>query len=789
MSPLRRSILATLLVTAVLASPPGIAPASAAVTMTPGIPWTGAVGIHRSVAQIMGLQAPEMGQGAEPRMAEVEKEWPDRSHLPQSPQSIDQAQWPPAEAGVQAAPGQLEGITSGPQTPALTFTGATLSGINPTFSFPADGMGAAGPTQYVVFVNGRLVSFNKTTGLADGALNADPDVFFGGINNGSSTSDPRIRYDRLSGRWFLVIINTSTPNWVLLGVSDAASNGVISGSTVFSLFFFPIDTPPPAIASNCFADYPTLGVDANALYIGVNEFCGAPLTFNSCDGFVVRKSSVMSGGPLVVTALRGLVPNAASDGPYVPQGVDNYDPASTEGYFIGVSNTLFGKLVLRRVSTPGGTPSVSGDIGITVSSTSFPLKVPHLGNTGANPGRLDGLDDRLYAAHLRNGRLWTAQAISVNNTGTTTGTRTRNGSRWYELAGIVSPGVPSVFQSGTVFTASATNLTDQPHFWMPSIMVSGQGHALLGFSTAGTNVRIDAAATGRLAGDALGTMAAPANYTFSSTAYNPPGDPGGAGGRRWGDYSMTSLDPIDDMTMWTLQEFCDVTNSYGCQIVKMLAPLPAAPTSAPDVMSALASTPATVVGTSTAGSGFFDPGADLGGGLPAYSHLSAVITNTGVTGTPPTVNSATYIDPTHVQLDLNTNSATPNLPGEKYSVVITNPDGQSATGSMILRVTQNPVGVGDGPAAGFALGPVWPNPARLGAAVDFSVARETRVRVSVIDLEGREVATLVDGVRSAGTHHVAWAGDASRAPAPAGIYFMRYEAAGNLQVRRFVLLR
>jgi len=31
---------------------------------------------------------------------------------------------------------------------------------------------------------------------------------------------------------------------------------------------------------------------------------------------------VLSGGPLVVTALRGLVPNASSDGPYVPQGVD-----------------------------------------------------------------------------------------------------------------------------------------------------------------------------------------------------------------------------------------------------------------------------------------------------------------------------------------------------------------------------------------------------------------------------------------------------------------------------------
>ena len=181
--------------------------------------------------------------------------------------------------------------------------------------------------------------------------------------------------------------------------------------TVFTEFAFRIDTPPPAISNTCFADYPTLGIDAHALYIGTSNFCGSPLTYNSADGFVVRKSSVLGAGPIVVTALRGLVPDASSDGPYVPQGVDNYDPSSNEGYFIGVSNTLFGRLVLRRVATPGGTPTVSANIGITVPATAFPLLVPHLGNTGGAAGNLSAVDDRLFAAHLRNGRLWTAHAL------------------------------------------------------------------------------------------------------------------------------------------------------------------------------------------------------------------------------------------------------------------------------------------------------------------------------------------------------------------------------------------
>src|SRR5262249_11837444 len=152
----------------------------------------------------------------------------------------------------------------------------------------------------------------------------------------------------------------------------------------------------------------------------------------------------------------------SSDGPYAPQGVDNDDPAASEGYFIGVSNVLFGQLMLRRVATPGGTPTVSANIVIPVSATAFPILVPHRGNLNGVNGYLSAVDDRLTAAQIRNGRLWTAHNISVNNAGTTGGIRTRDAARWYELQGVPAPGTPSVFQSGTVFAASASNTTDQP---------------------------------------------------------------------------------------------------------------------------------------------------------------------------------------------------------------------------------------------------------------------------------------------------------------------------------------
>src|SRR5262249_18721683 len=268
---------------------------------------------------------------------------------------------------------------------------------------------------------------NKTTGVADGVLNATTNTFFNSVRNASGTSDPRIRYDRLSGRWFFLIINVSTPNRILLGVTDAASNGTITGSTLTTFFFIPIDTTPPAISATCLMDYPLLGIDEDALYIGGNNFCGSPQTFNSTDGYVVRKSSVLGAGPIVVTAFRGLVATSSSAGPYTPQGVDNYATGTNEGYFIGVDNATFGTLMLRRVSNPATTPTISANISIaTPAATQFPLTVDHQGNTGGTNGKLDALDDRLFAAHIRNGRLWTAHNIGVNNAGVASGTIDRN---------------------------------------------------------------------------------------------------------------------------------------------------------------------------------------------------------------------------------------------------------------------------------------------------------------------------------------------------------------------------
>jgi uncharacterized repeat protein (TIGR01451 family) len=85
----------------------------------------------------------------------------------------------------------------------------------------------------------------------------------------------------------------------------------------------------------------------------------------------------------------------------------------------------------------------------------------------------------------------------------------------------------------------------------------------------------------------------------------------------------------------------------------------------------------TITGTQVSGSGFYDPGANLGGTAVNFNHVQGSVSG-GVT-----VNSVTYNSPTSVTLDLNTTGASTG----PQDVTITNPDGQSKTGVGILTVT------------------------------------------------------------------------------------------------------
>ena len=105
--------------------------------------------------------------------------------------------------------------------------------------------------------------------------------------------------------------------------------------------------------------------------------------------------------------------------------------------------------------------------------------------------------------------------------------------------------------------------------------------------------------------------------------------------------------------------------------------------------------------------------------------------------------------------------------------------------SCVTRLpAANNVAVGDRPARPTLALAASPNPARGPLLISFTLPQSGHVRLVVHDIAGREVARLVDGEVSAGSHQVHWS-----AAAPPGLYFARlWSPGGESRVTRAVRL-
>lgn len=593
----------------------------------------------------------------------------------------------PSSAGSQssAAPGPIGGGPNSPQPLVDEILGPQITNT-PGF-VPPDTMGAVGSTQFLFSVNGRFRAFNKDTPHTQ-IFDFDQAAFWGSTADSSGVADGHVRYDRATQRWFITEIDVRNQNnHILLAVSSGPDLSTAS----WTQYQLPGTGTTAAADQNCFADNDTPGIDQNAIYIGANMFGGgvAPCTggsYKHSNLYVIQKAPTLTG-TAHLTTFYNLV--GGTFGIATIQGVDSFDSLST-GYAIAVNETETPSAHLNvwQINNPGtASPTISGPTAIAVSAENGALGGVLSANNvaSANPTRaMDDIDDRLFAAVIRNGHLWTAHNVAVDSTGNSNGgTRNRESVRWYD----VTVSGLTLNQSGTVFDSAASGFLN---YWMGTLMPSGQGHVAMGLNRANSTTAVQAGALGRLSGDTAGTMGAfsmfqdsvnpsgGAAWPYTDASFNPSST------NRWGDYAYTSLDPCDDMTLWTTQEFIASGSAFGFLPIdwqvaaeKLQAPPPATPasTNPASVGTGQASVNVVITGTSTNGSGFYD----------TPSSMSAEPCRKRITGTVSSgiaVNSVTYTDPAHVTLNLSTIGATTGL----TTVTITNPDGQFAS-AAILQVT------------------------------------------------------------------------------------------------------
>lgn len=90
----------------------------------------------------------------------------------------------------------------------------------------------------------------------------------------------------------------------------------------------------------------------------------------------------------------------------------------------------------------------------------------------------------------------------------------------------------------------------------------------------------------------------------------------------------------------------------------------------------------------------------------------------------------------------------------------------------------------------FDLRQNYPNPFNPSTVVDYSLERKSRVNISIFNILGQKVKTLVDEDLEAGVHRIVWDGRDDRGRQVAsGIYFYKMWAGDFVETRKMALIR
>jgi hypothetical protein len=429
---------------------------------------------------------------------------------------------------------------------------------------PPDTQGTDGPNHLVVTLNSNVVVEDR---FGNRLTTVSLDSFWAPTGN-SVTTDPRVVYDPYNDRW---IIATSgdflkSTSGVLVGVSQT---GDPTGN--WNLYKVAVDS-----THQHFCDFPVLGFNKKWVVVMCDVFTNGtnsrPVSGNI---YVFDKFSLYNHGAGVPVVFDDNIDHNPNGGDsnvtpaitydnnleteYLVEEYNGNDPTSQNGLMrLWAITGAVNAPTLSSVAFPA--TSATWDEGMTLDNFA-----PQLGAaTGIDTG-----DARIGNVIYNNGTLWTTHPVfypccAPNNP------PNRSAIQWWQID-----------TGGNVLQRGVIDNPDGSYFRSyPSIAVNQYNDALIGYARFSGSEYAGGFYSFRADTDPPGVLEA---ETALKTGEAPYVKTAGGTSNRWGDYSNTSIDPVDNISFWTIQEYAAAPASrwatWWGQVVLPAAAFQASPSS------------------------------------------------------------------------------------------------------------------------------------------------------------------------------------------------------------------
>jgi len=396
-------------------------------------------------------------------------------------------------------------------------------------SIPPDVNGAAGP-------NHLMITLNTETRIMDKEGNVISTVstgsFWHPMPGAGATFDPKIAYDPYEKRWIYLMPSSS----------DAASSRLMvavseNSDPTGNWFMYTFDTDPN---DTHWFDYPNFGFNKNWIVVSGNMFGGG---FGYTALFVLDKHDLYNNAPVAdysrfevydgFTLIPAKTYDADEEDLYILNNaggnINGYGYLSLRKVTGGYGNEYLEEIGLIAIADPWGNGSYA-------NGGNF---APQLGTDE----KINTVDSRLENMIYRNGKLWSAHHVYLP-----ADEPTRCSVQWFELA-----------LDGTILQRGRVDDPDGGMCYaFAAIAVNANEDILIGYGSFSAEQYASGSYSFRYADDPPNTMRDSYQYVDGLAPYFKTF---GGNRNRWGDYTGTCVDPVDDLDFWTLQEYADLPGS------------------------------------------------------------------------------------------------------------------------------------------------------------------------------------------------------------------------------------